>query len=114
MDTWVLDQGKLLTINTNGGRLFQTERQPDGSHIVRDDPTQPGGFGIGDIRVTDALMIVPARLDIEGGVVPILVIAGIVEGFVSPTPTPAAAKFAIGAAIFVLFALYLSRGWRDT
>lgn len=48
------------------------------------------------------------------GVVPILVIAGIVEGFVSPTPTPAAAKFAIGAAIFVLFALYLSRGWRDT
>lgn len=72
MDTWVLDQGKLLTINTNGGRLFQTERQPDGSHIVRDDPTQPDAFGIGDIRVTDALMIVPARLDVEGGVVPIL------------------------------------------
>lgn len=72
MDTWILDQGKLLTINTNGGRLFQTDRQPDGSHIVRDDPTQPGGFGIGDIRVTDALMIVLARLDIEGGVVPIL------------------------------------------
>lgn len=72
MDTWVLDQGKLLTINTNGGRLFQTERQPDGSHVVRDDPTQPGGFGIGDIRVTDALMIVPARLDVEDGVVPIL------------------------------------------
>ncbi|NNM48173.1 DUF1998 domain-containing protein [Knoellia sp. DB2414S] len=66
------DQGKLLTINTNGGRLFQTDRQPDGSHIVREDPTQPGGFGIGDIRVTDALMIVLARLDIEGGVVPIL------------------------------------------
>ncbi|MCD9198337.1 DEAD/DEAH box helicase [Aeromicrobium wangtongii] len=72
MDTWVLDQGKLLTINTNGGRLFQTERQPDGSHVVRDDPTQTGGFGIGDIRVTDALMIVPARLDLEDGVVPIL------------------------------------------
>lgn len=72
MDTWVLDQGKLLTINTNGGRLFQTERQPDGSHVVRDDPTQMGGFGIGDIRVTDALMIIPARLDLEDGVVPIL------------------------------------------
>lgn len=72
MDTWVLDQGKLLTINTNGGRLFQTERQPDGSHVVRDDPTQTGGFGIGDIRVTDALMIVPRRLDLEDGVVPIL------------------------------------------
>lgn len=72
MDTWILDQGKLLTINTNGGRLFQTERQPDGSHVVRDDPTQPGGFGIGDIRVTDALVIVPSRLDLEDGVVPIL------------------------------------------
>ncbi|MBW9208640.1 DEAD/DEAH box helicase [Mumia sp. zg.B21] len=72
MNTWVLDQGKLLTINTNGGRLFQTERQPDGSHVVRDDPTPAGGFGIGDIRVTDALMIVPARLDLESGVVPIL------------------------------------------
>ncbi|MDQ1106071.1 DEAD/DEAH box helicase domain-containing protein [Nocardioides zeae] len=72
MDTWVMDQGKLLTINTNGGRLFQTERQPDGSHVVRDDPTKSGGFGIGDIRVTDALMIVPARLHVEDGVVPIL------------------------------------------
>ncbi len=47
------------------------------------------------------------------GVVPILVIAGIIEGFISPTPTPAPAKFAIGASIFVLFALYLSRGWRQ-
>jgi uncharacterized membrane protein SpoIIM required for sporulation len=47
------------------------------------------------------------------GVVPILVIAGIIEGFVSPTPTPVPAKFAIAAAIFVLFALYLSRGWRE-
>ena len=46
------------------------------------------------------------------GVVPILVIAGIIEGFVSPTSAPAVAKFAIGASIFVLFALYLSRGWR--
>jgi uncharacterized membrane protein SpoIIM required for sporulation len=46
------------------------------------------------------------------GVVPVLVIAGIVEGFVSPTPTPPAAKFAIGASLFVLFAWYLSRGWR--
>lgn len=46
------------------------------------------------------------------GVVPILVIAGIIEGFVSPTATPAVAKFAIGASIFVLFVLYLSRGWR--
>ena len=43
------------------------------------------------------------------GVVPILVIAGIIEGFVSPTATPAVAKFAFGAGLFVLFALYLAR-----
>lgn len=48
------------------------------------------------------------------GVVPLLVIAGIVEGFVSPTATPPAAKFATGAALFVLFALYLTppASWR--
>ena len=46
------------------------------------------------------------------GVIPILVIAGVIEGFISPTGTPAAAKFAIGASLFVLFALYLSRGWK--
>lgn len=72
MDTWVLDQGKLLTINTNSGRLFQTQRQADGSHVVREDSTGPGGFAIGDIRITDALMVVPSRLEIQDGVVPIL------------------------------------------
>lgn len=46
------------------------------------------------------------------GVVPILVIAGLIEGFVSPTATPVVAKFAIGGSLFVLFAFYLSRGWR--
>ena len=45
------------------------------------------------------------------GVIPVLVLAGIVEGFVSPTATPAGAKFAIGAGLFVLLAWYLSRGW---
>ena len=43
------------------------------------------------------------------GVVPILVIAGIIEGFVSPTATPPLAKFAFGAGLFVLCALYLAR-----
>jgi uncharacterized membrane protein SpoIIM required for sporulation len=48
------------------------------------------------------------------GVVPILVIAGVIEGFISPTATAVAAKFAIGAAIFVLFALYLGRSGRTS
>jgi uncharacterized membrane protein SpoIIM required for sporulation len=42
------------------------------------------------------------------GVVPILVIAGIIEGFVSPTATPVLAKFAIGAALFILLLFYLA------
>ena len=44
------------------------------------------------------------------GVVPMLVIAGIVEGFVSPTEVPATVKFVIGAAFFVMLAVYLTRG----
>jgi uncharacterized membrane protein SpoIIM required for sporulation len=48
------------------------------------------------------------------GVVPILVIAGIIEGFISPTSTAVTAKFAIGAAIFVLLTLYLGRAGRTS
>lgn len=46
------------------------------------------------------------------GVVPILVIAGVIEGFISPTATAVTAKFTIGAAVFVLFVLYLGRAGR--
>ena len=41
------------------------------------------------------------------GVIPLLVIAGVIEGFVSPVNIPAAAKFAAGASLFVLLCLYL-------
>lgn len=73
MQTWVMNQGRLLTVNDNAGRLFHTERQADGSHVVIDDP-KPGaaGFAIGEIRVTDALMVVPQDLEVVGGAVPIL------------------------------------------
>jgi uncharacterized membrane protein SpoIIM required for sporulation len=47
------------------------------------------------------------------GVVPLLVVAGLIEGFVSPTPMSPAAKFTAAAALLVLFAFYLSRGWKD-
>ena len=50
-----------------------------------------------------------AVLTISG---PILVVAGLVEGFVSPTATAPAAKFTIAAALFVLFTLYLARAGR--
>jgi uncharacterized membrane protein SpoIIM required for sporulation len=42
------------------------------------------------------------------GVIPLLIVAGTIEGFVSPSDASAATKFTIGAAGFVLLAAYLS------
>ena len=47
------------------------------------------------------------------GVVPMLILAGVIEGFVSPTPLDPAVKFAIGAALFVLLMLYVGVGNRS-
>ena len=42
------------------------------------------------------------------GVVPLLVIAGLIEGFVSPTALEPAVKLLIGFSLFVLLALYVT------
>jgi uncharacterized membrane protein SpoIIM required for sporulation len=42
------------------------------------------------------------------GVIPLLVIAGVIEGFLSPTDVPPATKFAVGASLFVLLAGYVA------
>nr|WP_246283794.1 DEAD/DEAH box helicase [Nocardioides perillae] len=72
MDLWVVDQGKLLTVNDNATRLFATKREADGSYVVVED----GGGGprgaIGEVRVTDALLILPRDVSLPGGVVPTL------------------------------------------
>ena len=41
------------------------------------------------------------------GVIPLLIVAGVIEGFVSPTPLDPAVKFVIGAALFILLTLYV-------
>lgn len=41
------------------------------------------------------------------GVVPILVIAGVIEGFISPSDLPITLKFGFAAAVAALFVLYL-------
>lgn len=46
------------------------------------------------------------------GVIPLLLIAGAVEGFVSPVPISPATKFVIGGSIFVLLILYLTGAGR--
>jgi len=48
------------------------------------------------------------------GIIPLLVIAGIIEGFISPTPFPAAAKFVFATALLGLLALYLGRAGRSS
>jgi len=52
-----------------------------------------------------------ARLSLRlfGGVIPMLIVAGLIEGFVSPTALTPTAKFTIGASMATLLALYL--GW---
>ncbi len=42
------------------------------------------------------------------GTIPLLVVAGIVEAFISPTPLPAAAKFLVAAMLATALALYLT------
>ena len=46
------------------------------------------------------------------GVVPVLVVAGTVEGFVSPSGAPAALKLALGLSLFALLAAWVLLGGR--
>jgi uncharacterized membrane protein SpoIIM required for sporulation len=46
------------------------------------------------------------------GVIPLLIVAGLIEGFVSPVPTAPAVKFVLGASLFALLVLYLWRAGR--
>jgi uncharacterized membrane protein SpoIIM required for sporulation len=46
------------------------------------------------------------------GIIPILIVAGTIEGFLSPTRLPPALKYLFAATLFSLFALYLSLGGR--
>jgi uncharacterized membrane protein SpoIIM required for sporulation len=47
------------------------------------------------------------------GTIPILIIAGLIEAFVSPTGLPIPLKFSMAAALFVLLAAYLFGFWRE-
>lgn len=47
------------------------------------------------------------------GTIPLLVIAGVLEAFVSPSGAPVAAKFAVGAALFCGLSFWLAEGGRE-
>lgn len=55
-----------------------------------------------------------AALSVLGGSAALLVVAGVVEGFYSPSSLPAAAKFAFGAASAALLVLYFAVAGRTS
>src|SRR5579872_1046347 len=60
----------------------------------------------------DSLQVAGAEaIQLLLGTIPMLVIAGILEAFLSPTTEPALLKFSVGAGLFLLFVLYLTSGW---
>jgi uncharacterized membrane protein SpoIIM required for sporulation len=46
------------------------------------------------------------------GCIPLLVVAGIFEGFLSPKPLPVAAKYAAAATLFSLLVMWLGSAWK--
>ena len=71
MNVWSLDQAELITINDNAGQLYRMERQGDGSYVAATADQGQNGFvgAIGEVRVTDALLLLPTDLALEEGVV---------------------------------------------
>jgi len=65
----------------------------------------------GQYRRGDALKIYAARaMRLVYGIVPLLVIAGIIEGFFSPNPAvPDLLKYIVGIGLFTLLLVYLGR-----
>lgn len=47
------------------------------------------------------------------GTIPLLLIAGFIEGFISPSDLPISLKFGLAAGLFTLLVLYLSRAGRS-
>jgi uncharacterized membrane protein SpoIIM required for sporulation len=74
------------------------------------------GAGIlfpGYLRRRDALVLAGREsVRLVAGTVPLLIIAGTLEGFLSPSHAPIALKFAVSAVLFTALTLWLSEGWR--
>lgn len=68
----------------------------------------------GLLRRRDAIAIAGVdAVQIIAGTIPMLIVAGTLEAFLSPTHAPIALKFSVGAALFVGLCLWLTAGGRD-
>lgn len=74
------------------------------------------GAGIlfpGLLRRRDALALAGSEaVQLLSGTIPLLIIAGTLEAFLSPTHAPVALKFSVGAILFTGLVLWLSEGGR--
>jgi uncharacterized membrane protein SpoIIM required for sporulation len=67
----------------------------------------------GMLRRKDALALAGQEaVQLVAGTIPLLTIAGTLEAFLSPTHTPAALKFGVGAVLFAGLCLWLGEGGR--
>ena len=67
----------------------------------------------GFLRRRDALALAGGEsIRLLAGTVPLLVIAGILEGFLSPTRAPILLKFSVSILLLTGMILWLSEGWR--
>ena len=75
LDVWRQEQAQLLTVNDNGGQDFDFHRASDKSVIVPffgtlpPDSPKTGSGAIGELRVTDAVLLMGTGLPLEGGVI---------------------------------------------
>jgi uncharacterized membrane protein SpoIIM required for sporulation len=76
------------------------------------------GAGIlfpGLLRRREAIAVAGAEaVQLVAGTIPLLIIAGTLEAFLSPTHAPIALKFSVGAFLFVALVFWLSEGGRKT
>jgi hypothetical protein len=66
------------------------------------------------LRRRDALALAGAEsIRLLSGTIPLLIIAGILEAFLSPTHAPLALKFSVSAVLLTGLVLWLSEGGRE-
>ncbi|MDQ2925302.1 MAG: stage II sporulation protein M [Acidobacteriota bacterium] len=69
----------------------------------------------GMLRRRDSIALAGSEaVQLVAGIIPMLIVAGTLEAFLSPTHAPIALKFAVGALLFTALCFWLGEGGRKT
>lgn len=69
----------------------------------------------GMLRRRDSIALAGSEaVQLVAGIIPMLIVAGTLEAFLSPTHAPVALKFAVGALLFTALCFWLGEGGRKT